>query len=691
MRTLHTLLLSAVAITAVAQSSQPGLVQEYRGAQPKTPLPQVMVTASNAGAVMSDADGRFTLSFRTLKWGDAIQFRRIELSGYEVMNQEALDVARVARPSADQVVEPLHIVLAPREVLRQLREGYRSVAVERYEKQLHDAEAEAERLRQQGQLDEAAYNERMDALEEEYEEKLSKLESYIDKFARIDLSDLDQDEQQIVALVQDGKFEEALARYDSQNLSERLRQSRADREKLVSARDQLAAAERQKAIENQRLRQSIDRQVTLLRMAGGEENLLKAHRILHQTFLADTTDVQARREYAFSLELFRQTDEQLRVLLSGIASCDDQFQRSLLLLEVADAYWLQEDYDQTLVYLRQAEATMLPIQQTDYQVNTRALPALTDVMLRYYLRDEEDVNACRPFVERMRQCWQPDTLVRQSMVTYSTLLSDMGTYYSRTNNHEQSLWATRRSLEFGHIIEDRWPWLSPLFESYASAATIFGIEGQIPEARHAARQCTRRLTERIDKSGSVSTLADACASYFSLAEALSFIGDYALTDSIMQTAEERHLYERALAYQSDLNQLYVTLCRYYHAQALFHLGRSAEAEPLAQTALQDLMKSEEGEALSQTLRPLMLALIAQSKGEYAEAIARCQEAIAVGRAAYDESRDAWDADALCRMYIQLAEVYKAQGDKKNMQKTLKQARKFAVFQSDEQIIKGMKK
>ena len=84
-------------IPSLAQSVQSGLVLEYNGSLQKTPLSDVVITAGNAPIVTSDAEGQFSLSFRTLHAGDAIQFRRIERAGYEVMNTEALEAARVAR------------------------------------------------------------------------------------------------------------------------------------------------------------------------------------------------------------------------------------------------------------------------------------------------------------------------------------------------------------------------------------------------------------------------------------------------------------------------------------------------------------------------------------------------------------------------------------------------------------------
>ncbi|MBR0117084.1 MAG: hypothetical protein IJM04_07340 [Prevotella sp.] len=43
------------------------MVKQYNQKQQKTPLAGVLVTVGNAGSATSGADGRITLTFRTLK------------------------------------------------------------------------------------------------------------------------------------------------------------------------------------------------------------------------------------------------------------------------------------------------------------------------------------------------------------------------------------------------------------------------------------------------------------------------------------------------------------------------------------------------------------------------------------------------------------------------------------------------
>ena len=256
---------------------QQGLALLYHGRDAKTPLAGVSVSAAGAGSVISDAEGRFTLQFRTLKVGDQIQFRRIELNGYEVMNTEALEVARIASTSSDspQSSATLQIVLCPAEELAALRDGYHSKAAEHYQQQLDKAQQEVEQLKQQGKIRDEEYNQRMDDLEERYSQQLESLDTYVDKFARIDLSELDDFEQEIITLVQEGLFDEAIARYDDQHLTERLQQGIAEQRQLNQDVKTLDSAIEAKEAEAAHIEQNIDKQIELLRKVGGDENLKK--------------------------------------------------------------------------------------------------------------------------------------------------------------------------------------------------------------------------------------------------------------------------------------------------------------------------------------------------------------------------------------------------------------------------------
>lgn len=245
---LNSLFVCAVSVNA--QAVQDGIVLEYHGEKPKTPLSMVAITAANASSTASDKAGKFTLNFRSLKAGDNIQFRRIEKSGYEIMNKEAVEAMRVGRNKDDK---PLEIILCKTEELNNLRDGYRTIAAKLYEKRLKEQMDEIKRLRDENKLNETDYNVRINEMEEAFANKLSDIETYIDKFARIDLSTLDEDEKIIIELVREGKIEEAIARYDDLRLTDKLKQTIDAKRQLQEAHGKVSKAEEEKAKEVQKL------------------------------------------------------------------------------------------------------------------------------------------------------------------------------------------------------------------------------------------------------------------------------------------------------------------------------------------------------------------------------------------------------------------------------------------------------
>lgn len=673
------------------QSSQPFEILLYHGQDAKTPFEGVSVSAVDASTVMSDAQGQLTLTFRTRKFGDQIQFRRIDRSGYEVMNTEAIEAARISRPSADDPdASKLRIVMAPQQLLRQLRDGYRSVAVQRYEKQLKASEAEIQRLREAGKLAEEEYNERMNQLEEDYEAQLSKLETYIEKFARIDLSDLDADERQIIALVQQGEFEEALALYDKQDLANRLRQSRADQQKLAEASQQIAAAERQKALENQRLRQSIDRQVILLRMAGGEENLQKAYQIIHETFLADTTDCDSRRVYATSLREQARDDEALAVLQAGISASTDPFNLGMLLLDMMDLQWDKNTFDESYSLAQRAEEILFPLRDSEYKVLTRGLPAIYSIYLNYKMT-QDDFESCTTILRSIDQFWSPDTLSRNSLNTYIDLLGNMNAYYSHVNNSKKTLWCTNQLILLGEQFNKLYPWANLLYDTYAEACSTYAFAGMIAEAKNAADRSMQLIEENLNHGISKSRYKVLCYDLYTIVDALNAIGQYQQGDSIIVLADKYQIFEKTDLFFPHVNDDYYGCYLMTCVSTKLNMGNLPDAERRYETGIERLAQVEDEGYLLHQMQPGTQAQIRQAQEQYEEAERLYHEAIDFFASQYKDSNDAWDADSQCRYLLLLAEMQWHQGKRKDCQRTLKQAERSAAFAYSQQRIKEMKK
>ena len=101
-----------------AQTTQAGMVKEYKETNEKKPLGGVELLISNAPSTISDKKGSFSLQFKTLKPGQKVNIRRIEKLGYEIFNKEALEQWNI-NPEV-----PFTIVMVKSERFKAIRDNY---------------------------------------------------------------------------------------------------------------------------------------------------------------------------------------------------------------------------------------------------------------------------------------------------------------------------------------------------------------------------------------------------------------------------------------------------------------------------------------------------------------------------------------------------------------------------------------
>lgn len=300
-------MLSIVSASSFGQSVQSGFVKEYNERLQKTPLSEVEIVISNASSTASGKNGDFMLQFRTLKPGDKVSVRRIEKLGYEIFNKEALEQWFISRDN-----RPFTIVMCKSDRFKRIRDAYSRVSSKSYEKQLKKEEARLNAERKAGKLREAEYEVALKKLSDEYDQQLESLDNYVDKFARIDLSELSTIEAEIIEMVQNGNIDEAIRRYEQQHLEEKYKQQATVAQKAQVGIDELITIRNQSQTSRDSLFASIKRKNEMLRLAGGRENFEKIGKSLKETAMNDTSYYAAVWEYAefaYSQNLF---DEAVR-------------------------------------------------------------------------------------------------------------------------------------------------------------------------------------------------------------------------------------------------------------------------------------------------------------------------------------------------------------------------------------------
>lgn len=293
-----------------AQSVQPVQVVEYRGRDAKQPLAGVSVTAHNAPSTISDEQGALTLNFRTLKPGDKVQVRRIEKLGFEVFNKDAIDQWTIARNST------FRIVLCESSRFRALCDQYQQQASDSYAQQYRRDQERLQAQLKAKKIAEEEYQQQLADLEDEYNAQLDNLENYVERFARIDLEVLSDEQQRIVQMVQEGRFNEAIAAFESADYLSKFTRANDEQQRAAAAAAQLAQVAQQKQQEAAQFREAILSQIKTYELVGGRENHQKSYQLRKALADADTTDINNVEFFMRYLEEHKDLD-QLQ-LYSGI-------------------------------------------------------------------------------------------------------------------------------------------------------------------------------------------------------------------------------------------------------------------------------------------------------------------------------------------------------------------------------------
>ncbi len=267
---MRNILILAMITTAVCsawgQTVQRGVVREYNERAAKTPLAGVELRAAGAGSTFSGEDGEFALEFLTLEPGQRVNVRRIEKEGYVLFNKEAVEQWNLSPTT------PFVLVMCRSDRFKRIRDNYYRNSEERYAAQYRKERDELARLQKEGKLKDEEYRKRLAEVSDNYERQLDNLDAYVDRFARIDLSEISGVEQEIIELVEAGRFDEAVQKYEDLRIKEQLVEALGQRKEVRNAIKQLSAVESGMSASIDSLYAAAERQIATLRLAGGVEN-----------------------------------------------------------------------------------------------------------------------------------------------------------------------------------------------------------------------------------------------------------------------------------------------------------------------------------------------------------------------------------------------------------------------------------
>ena len=206
------LLLSGILLVfpLCAQVIQKGVVVELNSGN--KPVQGVEILTMGAVPTISNNDGAFELHLSAAETGDLLLITRIYKKGYEVVNEFEVKTRSISSSV------PLRIIVCKAGVLEEARRKYYQIGEDLYFKRYKELVSDLKREQQKGELNKMEYEERIGKYKEELHGSISKLYYYANQFARINRDELSEIDVRAMALLEEGKVNEAIEVYEKSGL-----------------------------------------------------------------------------------------------------------------------------------------------------------------------------------------------------------------------------------------------------------------------------------------------------------------------------------------------------------------------------------------------------------------------------------------------------------------------------------------
>lgn len=507
--------------TLLAQSEQHVTVLEYNGKESKTPLAQVSVTVLNAGAAFSDDKGEAILKFRTLHAGDRVTVRRIEKAGFEIFNSQAIEQWSVSPQ------RPFQIVLCRSDKFMALRDQYSRIASDSYAKQYKAEQARLAAERKKTKMLEETYQQKMLDLENQYQQQLEDLENYVDQFARIDLSELTSQQNELIKLVQDGKIDKAIQKYESADYQAQYKKQCEEISKIDRAQAQLAVVEAQKRSEREKVFQAIHRQIATYRLAGGRENFQKVTDLMKSVADADTTNLEAVYQYAnhaLAQNLYTESETYFGIYIRGCQN-SPALQASAYSL-LGQSYMLKHEFEKAEAAYQEAIQILQPLADKEPERFARQLLILRNILSNNYIWTNQIEKSKEILTTAVQEC---ETLYKTDPDDYAELLASLQGANCRVlqflGDSEAAMVSGKRALEIARSLYEHTEETStPIITTLSSIGQICYMSENWAELVEVQKEYNAIVEELSQKNPSAFQVY-VMASYSNLAEALLHLND----------------------------------------------------------------------------------------------------------------------------------------------------------------------
>lgn len=251
-------------LSALGQATENGVVKEYHGRDAKTSLPGVELMVHGAPSTVSGNDGSFSLRFTTFKPGDPINYAEIYKEGYVIFNKDALDVWRISSNG-----RLFTVVMCKEADFRLLKKKFYGIIEKSYRDEFERQKALAEK----NASDALQLRRQLRELENEFNQKMADINTYVELFSRIDCSEMDSIEARALDFMEAGQIDKAIRAYEELNLERKINDQFSKWDAAENMRRSADAMESEAQADLVLLADKMQKQISLYKMGGYNYNV----------------------------------------------------------------------------------------------------------------------------------------------------------------------------------------------------------------------------------------------------------------------------------------------------------------------------------------------------------------------------------------------------------------------------------
>ena len=614
-RLLYFVVFLLIALCGQSQTiNQKGVTYRYNGKNKRTPIGGVYIKAvtANNGEVSNEKTGAFELALNNLRMGSRIGNVRVTKQGMMVFNQQAVDEWSVRK-------DPLCLILCNADEFQRQKKNLIAIgerqAQKKYEKKL--AELKKQNDAKQLQIDD--YYNKLDSLENEYQNALKHMDEYADVFARIDESEADTVTQRAIELFHRGEIEESLRLLEGQHYMEKIGKALRT---IHQADAMISTAEQAKSLAEQDKEKYLEGVRTQIAGYKLQNEWDKAAALLKG--LADTLQTkEAIEEYAY-------------------------FALNQKMYKEAETYYLK--YKEILERLAQSNPQAY---EPDLAMSYNNLAILYSDTQRFSDSEamyKQSLEICERLAKSNPQAYEPD--LAQSYYNLAILYSDTQRFSESEAMHKQALEICE------HLAQSNPQAYEPyLAGSYNNLANLYYRTQHFAESEAMHKQALEIL-ERLAQSNPQAYEPSLAISYNNLASLYSDTQRFTESEAMHKQAlaiRERLAQSNPQAYEPDLAMSYNNLANLYYRTQHF-----AESEAMHKQAI--AIRERLAQSNSQAYEPSLaksynnLANLYSDIQRFSESEAMHKQAIEIRKRLAQSNPQAYEPD-LAQSYNNLALLY----------------------------------